>query len=235
MADAITTLEHEQKLPGGFFLPARTTVVRTEGGGLALISPVPIDDRRAAELARLGEVRWLVAPNLLHHLYLAEAHARYPDARVIAPRGLATKRPDLRIDATLDGPLPPELAACLDVLPIGGAPLVDEHLFFHRPTRTLVVTDLVFHVTEPRGLVTHLVLWLVGCHRRLAQSRSWRFFVRDRAAYASSLAPVLALDTETLVVAHGEVVREDARARLARALAPLLGRSHPALREAAAR
>ena len=219
MLDAITTFDLDQRLPGGFQMPARMTVVRTDDGGLALVSPIPIDAQRAAELAALGEVRWLVAPNLLHHLYLCDAIARYPSAKVLAPRTLAAKRPDLRIDAPLDAPLPPALAACLDVVAIDGAPSVAEHALFHRPTRTLVLTDLVFNVRAPRGVVANVVLWLVGCHGKLAQSRTWRFFIKDRPAYAASVRRLLGLDVETLVVAHGDVVREDARARLAAALA----------------
>ena len=228
MPDSITTFDLDQRLAGGFRMPARMTVVHTENRGLALVSPIPIDDVLAAELAALGEVRWLVAPNLLHHLYLGDASTRYPAAKVLAPAGLRAKRPDLRIDATLDAPLPAPLAACLDVLPVAGAPAVAEHAFFHRPTRTLVLTDLVFNVRAPRGLVANVVLWLAGCHGKLAQSRSWRLFVKDRGAYAESADALLALDVATLVIAHGEVVRENARARLAAALAPLLRTARPA-------
>lgn len=223
----LTTFDLDQRLPGGFRLPARMTAVRTEEGFVALVSPIPIDEERAREIAALGEVRWLVAPNLLHHLYLAEAAARYPAAKVLAPRGLVAKRGDLRVDAALEDGVPAELAACLDVLPVLGAPLLDEHAFFHRASRTLIVTDLVFNVREPRGLVANLVLWLVGAHGRLAQSRSWRFFVKDAAAYAASVDRLVALGPTTLVMAHGEIVRERAAERLAKALAPGLRRARP--------
>src|SRR5690606_36368846 len=110
-------------------------------------------------------------PNLLHHLYLPAACQRYPEARVLVPRGLERKRPELRIDGMLDGPLPAELAAAVDVIPLDGATEIREYAFFHHASRTLVLTDLVFHVLEPRGWLAHLMLWLGGCHRRLAASR----------------------------------------------------------------
>jgi hypothetical protein len=221
--ELLPTLDHAQKLPGlGFQLPTRMTVLPLGAGQLALVSPVPIDDAVAAGLAKLGEVRFLIAPNMLHHMYLGAAIERYPAARVLAPAGLRAKRPDLRIDGTLDGELPAELTAAVEIVHIAGASNPDEFVFFHRATRTLVVTDLVFNIVCPQGLVAHLVLFLAGCHGRLAQSRFWRFAIKDRAAAAHSIARVLALPIETLVMAHGEIVRDRAQQRLADALRWLL-------------
>jgi hypothetical protein len=185
---------------------------------LALVSPVPISDAMAREIETFGDVRYLIAPNLLHHSYLGAAIERYPDARVLAPSGLRAKRPDLRIDGSLDDDLPPEIAAAVDVVHIDGAPALEEHIFFHRAARTLVATELVFNVVRPRGVTAHVVLFAVGCHGRLAQSRAWRFLVKDRPAAARSIEEVLSLPVSTLVVAHGDIVRTDAHARLAEAL-----------------
>jgi hypothetical protein len=209
-------------------MPTRMTALPLEGGGLALISPVPVTDTIAARVAELGPVRFLVAPNLLHYLYRADAAARWPSARVLAPRALATKRPDLRIDAFLEDGAPPELAASVRVVKIAGAPIVDEHVFLHEPSRTLVLTDLVFHVTTPRGFVANVLLWLVGCHGKLAQSRAWRFFVKDRAAAAASVKELLSWRFDSLIVAHGAPVERDAQSRLAGALAWMAQDAPPA-------
>jgi hypothetical protein len=215
----LPTFDFDQTLPGiGFRLPARMSVLPLASRELALVSPVPIDDAMAREIDALGEVRYLIAPNLLHHLYLGAASQRYPEARVLAPSGLRAKRPDLRIDGSLDEALPAELAVAVDVVPIHGAPALEEHVFFHRATRTLVATELVFNVLHPRGVTAHVVLFAVGCHGRLAQSRAWRFFVKDRPAASRSVEEVLSLPISTLVVAHGEIVRTDAHAKLAEAL-----------------
>jgi hypothetical protein len=218
---SLVTFECMQQLGTFFPFPARMTALVLADGGVALISPIPIDDALASRIAALGPVRYLIAPNLLHHLYLGAASARYPDARVLAPAGLAAKRPELRIDAMLDGALPEALTAAVDVVHMAGVPSIDEFVFFHRASRTLVVTDLVFNIMAPRGLF-RLVLRIVGCHRRLAQSRAWRFAVKDRAAAGERVARMLGFPFETLVMAHGEIVREAAHARLAEALRWLL-------------
>jgi hypothetical protein len=213
----LPTFDYPQTLPMGFRFPARMSALPLADGTLALVSPIPIDDAMAQEIEALGEVRFLIAPNLLHHLYLAAASQRYPNARVLAPPGLRSKRPDLRIDATLDAALPDQLAASVEVLHIAGAPAFDEYAFFHRASRTLVVTELVFNV-RAEGPMAHLVLFMVGCHGKLAQSRVWRLGIKDRAAARESVQALLALPFDTLVMAHGEIVRADARAKLAHAL-----------------
>ena len=203
-----------QRLPGNFQFPARMTVLPLGDGTLALVSPIPIDDGLAARIAALGPVSLLIAPNLFHHLYLGAACERFPQARVLAPRGLRRKRPDLRIDADLEDGLPAALAATVEVIKIEGVPALDEHVFFHRAQRALVVTDLVFNVLKPRGFVAHLALFVMGCHGRLAQSRSFRFMVKDRVAFRGSIERMLALPCAQLIPAHGELVPEDAQMRL---------------------
>jgi hypothetical protein len=222
MVQELVTFEMPQVLPGGFHMPARMTVLPLGAGEVALVSPIRLDDTLAARVDALGRVRLLIAPNLLHHLYLGDAAARWPEARVVAPRGLAKKRPDLRIDAAWEDGAPPELSGFVRAVPIEGAPTVDEVALYHEASRTLVLTDLVFHLRAPRGLVAHVALWLMGVHGKLAQSRAWRFFVRDRARAAASARALLELPFERLVVAHGEPVEADARPALTRALSWML-------------
>lgn len=224
------SFDFDQRLPGlGFQLPARMTVLPLASGRLAIVSAIPIDDAAANRIAALGEVGFLIAPNLLHHLYLQAAIERYPSARVLAPAGLRRKRPELRIDVELEDSLPAELTDSVEVVRVEGAPALDEFVFFQRASRTLVVTDLVFNVLRPRGLVAHLVLFLVGCHGRLAQSRLLRLLIKERAATSRSVQRILSLPFDTLIVAHGEIVREQARARLTAALRWLLPAAGKAL------
>jgi hypothetical protein len=104
-------------------------------------------------------------------------------------------------------------------LRIEGAPKVDEFVFFHERTRTLVVSDLVFNVIQPKGVIANVALLAGGCRGRLAQSRAWRFFVRNRTAAAASARALLATRPEALVVAHGDLVETGAHEKLERALA----------------
>lgn len=225
---AVRTFDYAQVLGGLHHFPTRMTLLPLAEGSSVLISPIPLDAALLAELEAQTKVAYLVAPNLLHHFYLAAARERFPAARVLAPPGLRVKRPDLRIDVTLDEALPADFAAAIEVLRIDGAPQADEYVFLHRASSTLVVTDLVFNVVHPKGWFAHALMLMVGCHGHLAQSRVWRFLVKDKVAAARSIERLLALPFETLIMAHGEIVHENARSRLAEAL-HWLARPRPAL------
>lgn len=206
---ATTTL----RMPGFVRFPIRMTVLRT-ARGVVLVSPIEIDEALAREIDALGPVRAIVAPNALHHLFLEGARRRFPSARLLGAPALHAKRPDLRFDGALDAH-DPELHPEIDVVRVEGAPSVDEHVLLHAPSRTLIVTDLVFNVRRAPNLATWLVFaWVAGTLGRLRQSRMWRFFTKDRRAAAASLGRVFEWDFDRLVVAHGEIVESDAKALL---------------------
>ena len=111
----------------------RMTVVALTGGGLWLYSPVEIDDGLAQQLAAVGNVAHVVAPNRYHHLFAGAAKRRYPAAALWAVPGLPEKRPDLRFDGVL-GSEPSGLAWAgdLDTLVLTSVPRFSETVFFHR-------------------------------------------------------------------------------------------------------
>ena len=70
---------------GGFRYGTRMVVIRLSDGGLFLWSPIPLSEPLRARIDDLGEVRHLVAPNALHHLFLGDWRRAYPAARLYAP------------------------------------------------------------------------------------------------------------------------------------------------------
>lgn len=226
LAEGLWGSEHDHFMNGVVHFRGRMTVVRLGSGGLVLHSVVPINDALAAELAALGPVEHIVAPNLLHHSYLAPAIERYPNATVWGVRGLAEKRADVRFGKTLGEDEPPWEAE-FTPLEIRGIPWANETVFFHEATNTVVVTDLVFNIHEVRGWVTPWVLRMAGAYRRFAQSRLLRRAIKDAQAASDSVERMLQWPIERVVMAHGHVVDRDARAQLAAALAPMMQR--PAL------
>jgi hypothetical protein len=83
----------------------------------------------------------------------------------------------------------------------------------------LVATDFLFNIRSA-GFMTRLVLTVLsGAYGGPKQSRLWRFAIKDRQAAAESVGHVLARDFDRLVVAHGEVLEQDAKAALLAATA----------------
>lgn len=197
----------------GLQLGRRMVVVRLDDGTLLLHAPVPIDDATAAALGECGEVRHLVAPNLMHHLALPSAAERFPAARIYAPPGLERKQPALALlplPTGDDGPW----AGVLAQQPIDGAPALGETVFLHRPSRALICTDLVFHFRQAEGALTRFYLRMSGAFGRMAQTRVLRSMIRDRAAARASIDRVLAWDFDRVVMAHGQVLEHGGREAL---------------------
>lgn len=220
LAEDLYCAEGTYRAPGGVVFSLRSTIIRTDAG-VIMLSPIPFDHATAAEIDALGPVVTIIAPNRLHHLSVDAAQRRWPEAQTLAAPGLPGKRSDLRFDAELEGGL---VAPGLHAYLIEGAPAVSELVFLHEPSRTLVVTDLVFHVHKAPNLMTWLVLRLVArTLGRLRTSRLWTLFRKDRAALSRSVLRVLELEFDRLVMAHGEVVETGGREALAEGTAWLVG------------
>ena len=56
----------------GLPVGTRMTVIRLADNSLLLISPIEMTPEIKQQLNSLGAVRYLIAPNLFHHLYLAD-------------------------------------------------------------------------------------------------------------------------------------------------------------------
>jgi hypothetical protein len=206
----------------GLEIGARMTVVRLPGRGLLLHSPIARSRELAQAVERLGRPAVLVAPNRFHHLFAGEWRAACPDARLFVAPGVEAKRPELAVAGVLGDEPDPEWAEVLDQAVLRGFPLSNEVVFFHRPSATLIASDLAFHVGPEAAPLTRLAFRLAGAYGRLAVTALERLAIRDRAAYRASLEKVLRWPISRVIVAHGSVVETDGRAALAAAYGWLL-------------
>jgi hypothetical protein len=202
----------------GAEIGTRMTVVALPEGGLALISPIAIDDALATALAAQGEVRALIAPNAMHHLFLAEARARYPEAACFLAEGVERKLGGRPTGARDLGETPDALwQGVLEQVVIPGIPLLNEVVFFHPASKSLILTDLLFNYDPAPGGWTGIFLWLDGAYGSLAMSRLLRLVAKDRAALRAAIERIRAWDFERILVTHGANVEADAKDRFVRA------------------
>lgn len=202
----------------GFALHSRMTVARLAQGGLWLHSPAPFDAALAEQVSALGRVEHICAPNRFHHLHAAAWRAHFADAVLHGAPSLPSKRRDIRFDALLGGPVPPAWRGTLRQEVFHGLPLLDEVVFLHVPTRTLVVTDLCAHLPGRRGLAGWL-LDRIGVGRRVAMSRTLRWQVKDRGLARASRDRILGWDFDRLVMAHETIVGTGGKRVFAEAMA----------------
>jgi hypothetical protein len=184
----------------------RMTVIRLRGGDLFLHSPVSLDSPLREALDRIGRVRWVVGPSKVHHFYLGEYALAYPEAELCGALGLPEKRRDLRFQRVLDGEPVPGWEGQIQHLLFAGAPRINEVVFLHRSSRTLLLTDLAFNVKSGPGDRAKLLHWLLGATDRFGPHRLVRSMIRDREAARRSVAEILSWDFDRVVVTHGEVL-----------------------------
>ncbi|WP_079638272.1 DUF4336 domain-containing protein [Sphingopyxis flava] len=206
---------------GSIPFPTRMTVVRLADGGLWLHSPIEPDDALFAAVDLLGPVTWLVAPNSIHYWYVADWQQRYPRARTAAVPRLAerAKRP-FRVDAVLEGGAPwPREEIALVLVP-GTA--VNEAVFFHTASRTVILADLIENF-EPARVRHRLYRWLIRLsgaaapHGRAPIDLRVTFWPKRRAVRAA-VASILAWPCERIIMAHGLPHASNGASELRRAL-----------------
>jgi hypothetical protein len=207
------------KMMPGVALPLAMTVLRDANGDLAIVSPVSGLEEWGPAVEALGSVRSVIAPSGFHHLFAKPAFERYPSASLVASGALKKKRPDFPATTRwLEGDARIDVAPGIAAFPVLGMKPVQEWVFLHEASGTLVVTDLLFHVLAPSfGL--GLVQRAFGTYKKLAVSKLFVGARKDRDAYERSLRVLQGLDFDRLVVAHGEPILAGAKPRVVDALA----------------
>jgi hypothetical protein len=219
---------HEEPLRfHGLEVGRRMVVIRLRDGALWVNSPAPLGADLRAELDRLGEVRFVTPASTLHgHLFMEEYAAAYPHAELFAVPGLERKRPELEFAGVLGDEPDPRWGDDIDQTVFRGIRrIIDlEVEFLHRPSRTLVLADLAFHIGDGWPLSTRAVARIAGVRNRLAPMPDFRLAVRDREAAGHSLERILSWDFDRVIVGHGDIVERGGRELfergVVRALAP---------------
>ncbi len=197
----------------------RMTVIRLADNSLFLHSPVQLDAATRHALDELGPVRHVVAPSKVHHFFVGDYIAAYPEARVYGAPGLAQKRKDLRFDEVLSNAAPTIWEAEIAQHLFRGIPTMNEVVFLHRPTRSLLLTDLAFNVPPEKASAARIFYWLTGAVAHFGPHRLVRFMIRDRVAARESVRTILAWDFDRVIVTHGDVLAQGGKARFAEAFA----------------
>lgn len=206
----------------------RMVLVRLECGALWAWSPIALTPELEAEVRALGEVRHLVGPNKIHHLFLGEWQKAFPRAKLWGPWELIKKRRDLAFDGTLGAEVPHDWAGEIDHYLFDNSAFLTEVDFYHRASRTAIFADLTENFSH--AFIDARWKWWA---RPIA--RAWkivepfgfaplelRLTFRDRRAARRKMLRLIAEKPERVVMAHGEIARENGVDYLQRAFAWLL-------------
>ena len=195
---------------------SRMTVIRLDDGALWVHSPIPVGDAMLAQLSAIGPVGYVIAPSKTHHLFVNDFMVHFPRAEVFGAPGLAEKRPDIRnLHSLLQEPTP--WASEIDGLVFDGIPFANESVWFHRASRTLILTDLCQWWQGNLPWQAKLWSFLMGIRSELNVGRNVRLLVRDKRAAHNSAQTILRWPFNRVIVAHNCIVEHHAHEAVAHA------------------
>jgi len=218
--DLLWTDFHPMRMAG---LPVgrRMALARGANGQIVVFSPLPISEQHVSELRSLGEPAAFVIPSRFHENHFEGYFDRFPNSVFFAGKASLGDHPKWKL-AELSHARP-ELTG-FDVVKVEGMPMVQEHVFFHRVTRTLIIADLLFNIPDMGGWFAPILLKMAGMGGKPGPSRLWRALIKNPAEFASSLARIRDLDFDRIIPGHGGIIGADTKAVFDDAFSPWLKR-----------
>lgn len=211
--------------------------VKLTSGSLAVFSPVALTDDVKAKLSALGgTVKYIIAPDIEHHIFISDWATAYPDAKIIGPEGLPEKRAKA---SETDPKIGKEAFAVVFQAKDKLATKVDEEfdrdfayeyvdahtnkelVFLYRPDKVLIEADLMFNLPaeeqyskcpeaeKKAGFAARLFMSMQSTKGDAKAMKRFTWYVissKDRTGFNESLARIDAWDFETLIPCHGETI-----------------------------
>jgi hypothetical protein len=205
----------------GVLFTTRMVVVKLADGSLWVDSPVPVAFDTLKHIAELGPVHYLITATPRHVWRPDTWHTLFPDAQLWVPRPtpFTLKKGHLPLSGILGDEPYHDWADELDQLAFKGNPLIEEVLFLHKDSRTVILDDLIQnHQLARRHPLRNALIALEGVaypHGGVPLDIRLSFTDRNRAR--RSLEQLLAWDFDKLIIAHGPCVEHDAKPFVARA------------------
>lgn len=199
----------------GTNLRLRTTVIKLQSGQLWVYSPTELTNDFRQDLSELGDVAFIIGPANGHNLWLDQWQHAYPNAKLYVSAGIPKKvrlRQYTLLDNSPYSPWPDDLQRQF----IAGAPFFSETVFLHRPSRSLLVCDLVQNHCDEQStsfarFIQRFILQPIGfkdiC---LAPPLRRGFAIKDKTQLISALKTIQSWDFDRIIVTHGDIIEDNA-------------------------
>ena len=204
----------------GIEVGTRMTVIKLIDGSVILISPISITPLLADSIRDVGVVSHIIAPNIYHHLYLEAAARYYPAAMILVAPGLEEKYSDINAQV-----LSKSLAIPFDnsieytellgyaVQELSDPVVLNEIVFFHKPSRTLIITDGAYHIEESSPFWSRLLAKISGLYYILSPTSLEKRASKNKKILRESVTKILEWPFDAVIMAHGEVISTEGKAK----------------------
>jgi len=206
----------------GMSLKRVMTVVRLDNGRLVIHSAVALDDDAMAEIEAWGRPGFLLVPNAYHRLDAPAYAERYPDLKVLCPRGSRKKiEAVVRVDGDYD--VFPE-DSMVELRYLDGLREVEGVMIVRSDGgSTLVFNDAVFNMPHGEGIPGFIFRHLTASTGGPRVTRLFRMLaVKDKAAFKADLERLADTpDLKRIIVSHHRTIVDEPAAVLRRVAASL--------------
>ncbi|MGT2783792.1 DUF4336 domain-containing protein [Streptococcus merionis] len=126
----------------------RMTIVRLFNNKLWIHSPIAFNEELDDKIKELGEIAYIVAPNKYHYSYILDWYKHYPKAEIWLAKGVSDK---LKVKEkekfiSLTANCQPIWSEEILFTPFKGSIVMEENVFFHKESSTLILTDLIENI-----------------------------------------------------------------------------------------
>lgn len=211
--DQIWILEYPIRF-AGLDLFGRMTIVKLDNGDLFIHDPCEISDSVKCEIDAIGEVKYIIAPGSYHHLFVSDFQQKYPNAETFLCPGLERKRPDIKFDWILGNRPDHRWNNIFDQVVIQGTKYIWEVAFIHKPTKTLILTDLLENIGDDFKHPTSFLLrfWWKVIYRMWNNPKAapeYQMGWGRKDILRSGLNKILSWKAERVILSHGEMIENN--------------------------
>lgn len=209
VAAGIWSVEGTIVMPLGKF-PRRMTIVQLSSAGLAVWSPISLNESEMAKLDALGTIEFLIVPNAGHRLDLKAWKLRYPDARVVAPPGAVE---DVSEAAPVDETVNVFQDTTVALERVKGTKADEFAMIITRDDgATLIINDILSSVSHPHGIGANIMarLFSFGVDHPQTSRLVRHMYVEDAREVAQQFRSWAAIpDLQRIIVSHVDIIDED--------------------------
>ncbi|KAE8386339.1 Nse4 C-terminal-domain-containing protein [Aspergillus alliaceus] len=211
--------------------------IKLASGALAVFSPVSLTPEVRETISSLGgNLKYIAALDLEHHINITPWKEAYPDAKIIAPEGLYEKRQSnpehkdtpfhhvFRKENKGQQKISEEFDSEFETEYVYGHPS-RELVFLHKRSGTLIEADLLFNLpareqysktgeSATSGALTKIISPLLSTHPPATWQKRFVWYILssgDRRAFNESVRRIDKWDFNRLIPCHGDVVESGAK------------------------
>jgi len=207
----------------------RSTAIRLKSGGVWVFASTPLNTETKAKLDELGPVKYIVNPDIVHHLYLPEFKRAYPEAKLLGVEETLHRSEDktLKFDGVWGKDAPDtkygfegDIQSCF----FSGYKNKDV-AFFHPESKSLIQADLLFNLP---GYEQYSKSKIPFFGLPSLKPSSWihqKIIVGlgvDKAAMKRDATTIANWDFERIIPCHGDVIEKEGKKAWRQAYQPFL-------------